>query len=131
MTKKRATAGAVLIAAGLITNGADNPAIRILSPISCGVFGGCLAIGGGMIRRGRNDKASKQYEVEQHDERNIAICGKAAYIAFFLILILELAFSAYIFHILNDMTTGFIGYGIGVISLLTYAVLYAILQKKM
>lgn len=121
----------ILIVSSIVLADIENQAFRILSPMSCGLFGGCALLGGYFVRRGHGGKKAKEFEVKQKDERNIAINGKAAYIALLLVLFLLLTYSAYVFHVLMNMTAGFIGYGIAVVGFLTYLIAYKIYEKKM
>ena len=135
--KKKVTIGTIIILVGiaqfiavsLFTS--DRPELRILSPISSGVWGGCLVAGLGMIQRGRNPKADKQKRIEQHDERNQLIQGKAAYIAFCVTDILILFFGAYVFHILENETAGLICYGIAAAAWIIYGIAYKLINRRM
>lgn len=109
----------------------ENQALRILSPMSCGLFGGCAALGGYFVRRGRGGRKAKEFEVKQKDERNIAINGKAAYVAFCVVTIPFLIFSSYVHYVLENMAAAFIGYGIVGVGWLTYFIAYKIYEKKM
>ena len=135
--KKKVTIGTIIILVGiaqfiavsLFTS--DRPELRILSPISSGIWGGCLVAGLGMIQRGRNPKADKQKRIEQHDERNQLIQGKAAYIAFCVTDILILFFGAYVFHILENETAGLICYGIAAAAWIIYGIAYKLINRRM
>ena len=134
--KKKVTIGALiilvgiaqLIAVGFLTS--NRPELRILSPISSGIVGACLGAGIELIQRGRNPKIAKQKWVEEHDERNQLIQGKAAYITFCVTGILILFFAAYVFHILENETAGLICYGIAVVSWIIYGIAYKLIDKK-
>ena len=118
---------AQIVAVGLLTS--NRPELRILSPISSGILGGCLAAGIQLIQRGRNPKADKQKRIEQHDERNLLIQGKAAYIAFCAADILILFFGAYVFHILENETAGLICYGIAAAAWIIYGIAYKLISR--
>lgn len=120
---------AQLIAVGFLT--LNRPELRILSPISSGIMGGCLGMGIGLIRRGCNPQTDKQKRIEEHDERNRLIRGKAAYIAFYVTEILILFFGAYVFHILENEGAGLICYGIAAAAMLIYGIAYKLISKKM
>lgn len=135
--KKKVTIGTIIILVGIAQSIAvslftsDRPELRILSPISSGIWGGCLVAGLGMIQRGRNPKADKQKRIEQHDERNQLIQGKAAYIAFCVTDILILFFGAYVFHILENETAGLICYGIAAAAWIIYGIAYKLINRRM
>lgn len=119
---------AQIVAVGLFTS--NRPELRILSPISSGLVGACLVAGIELIQRGRNPKADKQKRIEQHDERNQLIQGKAAYIAFCVTDILILFFGAYVFHILENETAGLICYGIAAAAWIIYGTAYKVIGRK-
>ena len=135
--KKKVTIGAIVILVGiaqiiaisLFTS--NRPELRILSPISSGIVGACLVAGIELIQRGRNPKADKKKRIEQHDERNQLIQGKAACIAFCVTDILILFFGDYVFHILENETAGLICYGIAVCAWIIYGIAYSAFSKKM
>lgn len=108
----------------------NRPELRILSPISSGIVGACLGAGIGLIQRGRDPKADKQKKIEQHDERNQLIQGKAAYIAFCVTDILILFFGAYVFHILENETAGLICYGIAAAAWIIYGIAYKLISRR-
>lgn len=134
--KKKVIIGVIVILVGIaqmITVSlftSNRPELRILSPISSGIVGACLVAGIGLIQRGRDPKADKQKKIEQHDERNQLIQGKAAYIVFCITDILILFFGAYIFHILANETAGFICYGIAAAAWITYVIAYKVIGRK-
>ena len=135
--RKRIAIGTILIAAGLavfftialLTS--DKPELRILSPISTGILGGCLAAGIGQIRRGRDLKIEKEKHIEENDERNQFIRGKAGYIAFCISSVVFLFYGAYIFHVLEKETAGLICYGIDVAAWILYGIAYKLIDRKM
>ena len=134
--KKKVTIGAIVILVGiaqfiavsLFTS--NRPDLRILSPISSGIVGACLVAGIELIQRGRNPKADKQKRIEQHDERNQLIRGKAAYIAFCVTDILILFFGAYVFHALENETAGLICYSIAAAAWVIYGIAYKVIGRK-
>lgn len=119
---------AQFIAVSLFTS--DRPELRILSPISSGIWGGCLVAGLGLIQRGRNPETDKQKRIEEHDERNQLIRGKAGYITLCVTDILILIFGAYVFHILDNETAGLICYGIAVAAWIIYGIAYKLISRK-
>lgn len=119
---------AQMIAVSLFTS--NRPELRILSPISSGIVGACLVAGIGLIQRGRDPKADKQKKIEQHDERNQLIQGKAAYIAFCITDILIMFFGAYVFYILGNETAGLICYGIAAAAWIIYVIAYKVISRK-
>lgn len=134
--KKKVTIGVIVILVGiaqflavsLFTS--DRPELRIFSPISSGIVGGCLVAGIGMIQRGRDPKTDKQKRIEEHDERNQLIRGKAGYISLCVTDILILFFGAYVFHILENETAGFICYGIAAAAWIIYGIAYKVIGRK-
>lgn len=134
--KKKITIGTIVILVGIAQMIAvslftsNRPELRILSPISSGIVGACLVAGIGLIQRGRDPKADKQKKIEQHDERNQLIQGKAAYIAFCITDILILFFGAYVFHILENETAGLICCGLAAAAWIIYGIAYKLISRR-
>lgn len=135
-SKRKIIIGAIIIFAGIVQCVAvslltsDRPELRILSPISSGIVGACFVAGAGLIQRGSDPQMDKQKQIEKHDERNQYIQGKAAYIAFCVTDILILLFGAYVFHILANVTAGFICYGIAIGAWIIYGAAYKLISRK-
>ena len=134
--KKKVIIGVIVILVGIaqmITVSlftSNRPELRILSPISSGIVGACLVAGIGLIQRGRNPETDKQKRIEEHDERNQLIRGKAGYITLCVTDILILIFGAYVFHILDNETAGLICYGIAVAAWIIYGIAYKLISRK-
>lgn len=134
--KKKVTMGAIItlaafvqfIAVGFLTT--SKPELSFLSSISAGILGGDLSVGIGQIRRGSDPKIDKQKRIEEQDERNLMIRGKAAYIAFWVAATLILIFGEYVLYILENRTAALICYGITAAALITYGIAYKVIGRK-
>ena len=117
------------IAVSLLTSG--RPELRILSPISSGLVGACFVGGIGLVKRGLDPKVDKQKRIEEQDERNQLIRGKAGYLALCVTDAMLLLFGACLIYILENETAGLVCYGIVVASMLVFTVAYRVLNKKL
>ena len=128
--KKKIIIGIVTIATGLVLFIAaeiltsSKPELTSLSSVAAGIFGCCLAIGGGEIKRARNPQIEKQQRIEKNDERNKFIRGKAAYITSYVKDVLILLLGFYEFYILKHEKEGLVCCGIIIVGVIVYTIAY-------
>jgi len=134
--KKKIMIGTVIVLVGIVQLIAvslfisNKQELRILGAISSGILGACLVAGIGLIRRGRNSETDKQKRIEEHDERNQFIQGKASYISLCITDVLILFFGAYVFYILEKEIAGWICYSIGMGAWIIYGIAYKLINRR-
>jgi uncharacterized membrane protein len=78
----------------------------------------------------RNPKYAKQADVEQRDERNVMLNGKAGYVTFFTTLFALVAM-AIVFLAINNETACYITLALLAIHMLTFLIALTYFKKKM